>query len=389
MAIGGTAMLEHPTGAMMGRKVERRSDATSRTIETTQRCTGQSAHRTEGGAVGIWARVRRWLQPRAQRPDAAPGSALIDDLFFTLDDGWWGLHATSANGRWTVTWRDGHWTESARGRRQFEPGAYRLYDRQTERICAEGRAPRPHRGAVTNNGTFLLEEWGDPTQLASRVLAFDHGGRPLIEATFSANVALSGLSEEGRFAAVQLANSDSVDGGRLLLLDLARGERVYAVHPEAGWPHRYTVDDATGEVTANMRGLGAFTYAADGHFRDADRMQNAKLRHGTARDIASVADAILQGPTFRVDHALEAVRALTRALAQGLTDDPRERARSLKRLGQLHDALGDHSHAIAADQEACDCDAKVGVKRRLAALLKEQPDGAPSGSWRGVSPSGI
>ncbi len=318
----------------------------------------------------LWSTLRA-LFARPLSGTTAPATPTeVEDSIFRLDDGWWGLHASSPNRRWVISWRDGHWTESTSGKRRFEFGAYLLYDARAEAVLVEGVSRRPNNGAVADDGTFILEDWGDPSELASSLMAFTASGSPLLNAHFTANVMFSAISPRGRYAVAQMANSSSEDSGQLMLFDLRKGVRSYSVVSAAGWPDRYSVDDDTGEVTAHLREFGEFRYAPNGVFSDAERLEQVKLDRGDARDIGWVVEALLHEPALSQVRAERAVAGLERVLAKGPWDDRRERARALKRLGQLEEHLGHPGRAIGAYEEAYALDAKVGVKRRLDALRK-------------------
>jgi hypothetical protein len=315
--------------------------------------------------------MRAWFAAPQSKTTAHATPVELEDSIFRLDDGWWGLHASSPNRRWVISWRDGHWTESTRGKRRFESGAYLLYDTRAGAVLLEGVSRRPNNGGVSDDGTFILEDWGDPSELASSLMAFAASGSPLLDAHFTANVMFSAISPKGRYAVAQMANSSSQDSGQLMLFDLRKGVRLYSVVSAAGWPDRYSVDDNTGEVTAHLREFGEFRYAPNGVFREAERLEQVKLDRGDARDIGWVVEAMLHEPALSQVRAERAVAGLARVLAKGPWDDPREQARALKRLGQLEERLDHPGRAIGAYAEAYALDAKVGVKRRLEALRKQ------------------
>jgi hypothetical protein len=318
----------------------------------------------------MWSAIRGWFKPPAASAATESNTALVDDMFFSLDDGWMGLYSRSPDGRWVISWRDGHWAESASGRRRFHAGKFLLYDTRNEAVIVEQSAPRPQNGHVADNGTFLIEEWGDPSVLGTTIFAFDGAGRPVMKAGLSANVVVSAISAGGRYGMCQTASSSTEDSVKLMLFDLTRGTRVYAVVPEAGWPKQYTVDETTAEVIAHLGELGSFAYAADGQFRDAERLEVAQLTRGTSREVASAADRALREGSEDRSRVERAVRGLARSLAAHPWPDARERARALKTLGNLRETLHDAAHAIAAYDEALSLDAKVGVKRKLEALRK-------------------
>jgi hypothetical protein len=100
--------------------------------------------------------------------------------------------------------------------------------------------PRPNDGRVTNNGTFILNDWGAAQILAGTFAAFAPDGTVIFERPFQANLYNNGLSEDGRLAACQTANAPHYDGGCLFVFDLETRRQIGAFTPESGWAKGFT-----------------------------------------------------------------------------------------------------------------------------------------------------
>jgi hypothetical protein len=111
-----------------------------------------------------------------------------------------GQRFTSRNGRFTLLWRDRYWAYG-------EPvgGRYVLIDGDAPVVDAG--MERPQDGKVADEGTFVLNDWGDSQQLSGTFRAFRSDGSVILSRSYSANLLNNGLSKDGRLAVCQTANS--------------------------------------------------------------------------------------------------------------------------------------------------------------------------------------
>ncbi|WP_338639911.1 hypothetical protein [Burkholderia pyrrocinia] len=232
---------------------------------------------------------------------------------------------------------------------------------------------RPTDAAISNVGTYIVLDSGFGSALQGDVVAIDLDGYERYRRHYTANVFNVGLSNCGRYAAVQTANASNDDGNLLEVLDLDHGRAVFSVRPSTRWADKYSFDvDAEGCLKAMgvvHRKLGTFRYCATGEFQDAKAYQTAQLTKGDySMKLMAARDLLKNGATL--DNARQALRAADAALEEGAKDRSdwgaiahRVRGESYELLGQLPEALDAFDHALSLDS-------KVGVQKRAAVLRK-------------------
>lgn len=309
------------------------------------------------------ARLKSFFAGPGERPD-------ISEFSFVLGD-YMGVYSTSPNGRWLVSWSDSDPAQRERGgARESGEGVYLLYDKSAQRVVVRGRMPRPNAGLVANNGTFCLEDRDFGSVLSGTLRVFASNGQSLAQVPVTANIVKSALSENGAYALIHTAQSPTDDGVKLILIDLLAGEPLYRVTPNAGWADRYEIDEEQGRVIAHLPGLGEFSYGPDGAFRDEEKLHRALLDSPRYEHAIPAAGKLLDQPDLTEETAREALRILLRARKHGADWADSWNARSLKLIGQAHEALGEIRDAIEAYDKALGLDPKIGVKRKRDALQK-------------------
>lgn len=135
-------------------------------------------------------------------------------------------HAVSSNGRYHLIWQDRNPEGTIGGHRYEGHGTWSLLT-DDGALLAKWRPERPKDGHVADDGTFILSDWMFGDGLKGRLLTLGADGRKILEREFSANMASSGLSDDGRFAICQTANAPgSPDSCRYYLFDLEKGEEI-------------------------------------------------------------------------------------------------------------------------------------------------------------------
>lgn len=312
-------------------------------------------------------RILDWLtgkaHPAHRNEPGVDGRAEDDTLFSDVIDipsrKFIGMSSKSPNKRYTIAWCDG-------GPNQSRTGRYILLDRG--RIAAEGKMPRPNDGKVTDNGIFILNDWGSIETLNGTFAAFGADGRKLVSRKFSANLFNNGLSADGRYAVCQTANAPGEDGSLLTLFDLRAGNEISAWLPESGWASYYEFPPDTQTIHLGYSDRGVFAYGFDGTFLDRIKWLKAGLQSG---DIFII-EKLLAGSEGQpgADLAAQLLVAIDVALAGLRKEDGKTRARVLKSRGICLEAIAEVKQALAAYNEALILDPKVGVKRRADQLRK-------------------
>ena len=282
-----------------------------------------------------------------------------------------GLHSRSPNGRWVLSWSDSAPSMGIGGHRESGNGSYLLYDAEAEQVVVRGEMPRPNGGHVADSGHFSLEDWHFGSTLSGTFSVFEPNGQLVVAKDVTANIMMSDISVNGRYALFQTANSPTEDGRKLFLIDINTREIRYSIDPLAGWPERYSIDEETAEVTAHLKDLGSFRYDSQGAFIDAAKLAQAKLVSPRYEFAIPAAEALLKSPDLTAETARQALDIVKQARKHGADQVDFWKAKSLKLQGLAHEALGELREAVKAFDEALALDPKIGVKRKRDSLAKK------------------
>lgn len=80
---------------------------------------------------------------------------------------------------------------------------------------------------ITNTGILLVEDWSD-SSLNGKITIFN-GQEKLFTRSFKANILNTGLSPDGKYAAVQLLRSNNAHSNQLYVYDIPNKKR-YTIH---------------------------------------------------------------------------------------------------------------------------------------------------------------
>lgn len=315
------------------------------------------------GLFGGGREVERAAQPgRAVPLEIEPfghGLVSIPSLDF------FGPHAASPNGRFHLIWQDRNPEGTISGHRYEGHGSWSLLSGNGNRL-ATGRLERPQHGHVADTGTFILSDWMFGDGLSGRLVAFRADGHKLVEREFSANLASSDVSADGRFAICQTANAPgSADSCRYFLFDLDRGCEIANWEQETGWSEDYAFDPANRRVYLIGKEGERVGYDFGGAMIDREGWQRNRIATGDIRIIRSISDAaageLSQEQRTAIFAGLDVAEASAEVWRQ---------AQALRLRGELHEHAGETEAAIAAYDKALSIDPQVGVSRKLAKLRR-------------------
>jgi len=234
-------------------------------------------------------------------------------------------------------------------------------------VIINGRLQRPNDGKVANNGTFIFNDWMFGEGLKGTFYAFDLSGKQLVKYFFSANLLNNSISENGRYAVCQCAESDTKDGGVLAFFDLEKGELFWKIQPESGWADSYHFDCEKNELLLIYRERGQYRYSFTGHFIDKDKWEVERINYASAFELSIIAKERFKekaSPLSEGD-AQEILLLLAQALKKGLDEYPNEKAAVYRTMGEVKESLGKIADAIHYYELAFKLNPKVGIKRRL------------------------
>jgi hypothetical protein len=269
-----------------------------------------------------------------------------------------GERTTSPDGRYTLVWQDRFWIEGS-----VVEGRYVLID--GDAIVVDGRMERPQDGKVADNGTFILNDWGDSQQLSGTFHAFRSDGRTIVSRSYSANLLNNGLSRDGRLAVCQTCNAPaSPDSSILTLFDLAAGAEVARWAPESGWAKGYEFPHGGDRVRMLRGDRPSLDYSLAGDFLDRRLWLEDEVRRGTLYVIRKALGEGEAATGLTFEDLRKGVKA---ALAEG---DERFEAEAWRLLGEIEESASNAGAALDAYDKALAVNPKVGVAKRAAALRK-------------------
>lgn len=280
----------------------------------------------------------------------------------------------STDKRWVVGCDDSD-GGSPGGHRMKGNGRVILVDYLSDRIVYELKFfERPVDAAVSDSGSFIVHDCGFGSALCGDVIAINTSGDEIYRRHYRANIFNIGLSQCGRYAAVQTANADNKDSNILEVLDLQKGQQMFTVRPAGAWADSYLFDtNAEGELChlrVNLRDLGYFRYSATGEFLDAESLQLAQLDKGDYTIKLMAAQELLKTDTTE-ESARKALSVADAALKQGAGGRYDWGALAHRIRGDSFEFLGLLSDALEAYEQALAMNPKVGVLRRAATLRKK------------------
>ena len=286
--------------------------------------------------------------------------------------GFFGQFRKSHSGEWAICWSDSDEQNHRGGHRDSGHGCYVLYSIAQNKVASQGRLERPNSGSVADNGSFSIEDWHFGSVLSGTFYVFSSGGKELIKKKFEANLYNSSISDGGRFAVCQTANSPtSEDGNRLTVFEIEKNIELFSIHPPTGWADEYMFAEDIPQLGVVINKIGTFRYDIKGNFIDSKKFDAARLRCDRYDVVLLAAEEIVKAPELNDQLASAALEATIRALALGAEKDQGWKAVALKIQGLAHDFLRNNEASIAAFDEALRINPKIGIKRKVDALRKK------------------
>lgn len=282
----------------------------------------------------------------------------------------YGQYSESPSGVFLIAWSDFDQSRGVGGFRERGEGTYVLAE--NGKAIRSGQVQRPNDGKVANNGTFIINDWMFGEGLKGIFYAFDMSGRQLVKHRFSANLFNNGMSEDGRYAVCQCANSDTEDGSVLAFFDLEKGSLLWKIQPESGRADSYYIDCVKKELLLGYRERGKYRYSFAGHFIDKDKWEVERIDYASAFELSIIAKERYKEKTSALSEAdaQEILLLFDRALKKGLDEYPNEKASVYRTMGEVKEFLGKTTEAIQNYELALELNPKVGIKRHLDVLKK-------------------
>ena len=269
-----------------------------------------------------------------------------------------GERTASPDGRYTLIWRDRYWIDGAP-----VEGRYLLIDGDT--VAVDGKMERPQHGKVADNGTFILNDWGDSQQLSGTFHAYRRDGSLIVSRSYSANLLNNGLSSDGRLAVCQTCNAPrSPDSSILTVFDLVAGTVQAEWTAESGWANGYEFPEGGDRVRMLRGDRPSLDYTLTGTFLHRRHWLEDEVRRGT---LYVIRKALGEGEAATGVTFEQLRTGVRRAVADG---DDRFEAEAWRLLGEIEESAGNAVAALEAYDRALAFNPRIGVAKRAAALRK-------------------
>lgn len=279
-------------------------------------------------------------------------------------------HSESPDKRFLIGWLDGDLEAGIIGHRKTGNGKFIVIE--NGKIILQGEAERPNDCKIANNGNLIINDWLFSGELNSIFYAYDKTGKKLVSQHFSANLKTNCISDDGKFAASDLASSNSKDSGLLAVFDLEKGSLIRKIYPEDDAGSLLSISSVDKTITFGYQDLGKFRYNFDGVFIDKEKLQQARIEKGSVFDLL---EKVKNTKEINEDTAKEIVVLINKALAKGFDEYPKtHKAQAYRCIGEIYETIANIGEAVKNYELALIIDPKVGIKRRLN-LLKNKSNG--------------
>ncbi|WP_156181128.1 hypothetical protein, partial [Desulfovibrio sp. TomC] len=216
------------------------------------------------------------------KPPARSKNITAERFLTVISPNFSGVAHYSSNRRWCVgtSDSDGH---GRGGFREKGNGKVILVDLHNQKVVhLLNIFNRPFDAAVADNGNYMIHDSCFGSALQGDIIIIQPDAEELYRRHYKSNIFNIGLSNCGKFIAVQTAiNESSHDGNKLELINIVENKILFSVLPASGWADGYTFEtDYDGQITSLRivhRKLGSFRYMPSGEFADYALLEDAKL----------------------------------------------------------------------------------------------------------------
>jgi len=304
-----------------------------------------------------------------------------------------GSYTKSKNGKYILAWKDNlqlsdgdemdeNDDEAIQDDEKLDKDEEELYARYQEREFKEGFIlledqklilkdffPRPHRGKVANNGTFILNSYIDRSnELKGRFVAYNKEGNELVNHLYSANLGGNGLSNDGRLAVCQTSHSNTSDDNTVTCFDLITGRLLWQRIPETRIADAFEFSSEENIIIFVYNNVGKFRYSITGELLDKERWYQARLKHGSGYELIEIANQKLatMGNSTNLIIAEEVLSLYLMAVKR--MDSDYFLAKAHRKIGEIYELINKVDEAIIHYEQALKYNPKVGVIKRLQKL---------------------
>ena len=140
--------------------------------------------------------------------------------------------------------------------------------------------------------------------------------------------------------------------------------------PDCGWASKYEFDVANERLCLVYDDGDIFAFSFSGEFLDTEKWDQKRIERASPFELRRIAEDRLKvlRDDFSESTANEILKLLRKALKGSLDDYPIEKALVHRRIGEVYELLQRTDLAIENYEIALKLNAKIGLKKKLAAL---------------------
>lgn len=278
-----------------------------------------------------------------------------------------GMSKTSPSGEWLIAWSEGSNRDSLDGK-----GSYVLYNNKLNKIFLHKKMERPGKAAVSDNGSFCIENWQFSQEQTGIFLAFSSRGKQLICRKFKANIRSSAISNNGLYAICSTAsNNKGNDGNKITAFNLMNKCEIFSVPSSILPVTHYKFNEELAEFIIVAGEIGEYRYNSTGEIFDSAELISAFLAAEDFTAIINEAEVTLKNDikNYQIEDVLASI---DRARHLGADKYPFWKLKALKLQGTIYLKIKNEELALKYFEEAFNIDPKCGVKKKNGFIKKEK-----------------
>lgn len=275
--------------------------------------------------------------------------------------GFYGNKQYSPNRQYCVSYADGHYEND-----KWKNGDIALV--KDKKLLFKKKLQRPNDCFVSNDGIVIACDWLNSDALTGKFLIFNETGEELFFKKTTANLGNCAISDNSQIALFETHNSDTNDGDKIFIVDIANKQIIKKFERPASF-NSAIIDTENKRIKLKDHKGFVFEIDFDGNQTNAEEYENHILTKGSVYDrlwvYADKPDEIkLKDPKY--------LELLTKALTDKDASYSFGKDKIYRMIGEYHEANGDVAKTIENWEKAMQINSKIGVKRKLDILKKNQ-----------------
>lgn len=273
--------------------------------------------------------------------------------------GFYGSKQYSPNKQYCVSYADGHYEND-----KWKNGDIALI--KDKKLLFKKKLQRPNDCFVSNDGIVIACDWLNSDALTGKFLIFNETGEELFSKKTTANLGNCAISGNSQIALFETHNSDTNDGDKIFIVDIANKQIIKKFERPTSF-NSAIIDTENNRIKLKNHKGFVFEIDFEGNQTNAEEYENHILTKGSVYDrlwvYADKPDEMkLKDPKY--------LELLTKALTDKDASYSFGKDKIYRMIGEYHEANGDIVKTIENWEKSISVNPKVGIKRKLDVLKK-------------------